>query len=163
MGPELDRVGAYTPGVLGPDACAPASRGGTDHTVNRLVRTFIAVAVIGWGASLLLTAIHFWVLPLPAGVEPQGAMAVITSPGACTGPIPLRALQRMLDEGEDCDQILREIGAASKALRCGGVQLAVEGVEQCVVTPTARPTSSGSARPSSSPPEKTREKRSERG
>ncbi len=47
----------------------------------------------------------------------------------------VRALQRMLDEGEDCDQVLRQIGAASKALRRAGVQLAVEGVEQCVASP----------------------------
>lgn len=44
----------------------------------------------------------------------------------------VRAVRRMLDEGEDCDQVLRQIGAASKALRRVGVQLAVEGLERCV-------------------------------
>ena len=44
----------------------------------------------------------------------------------------VRGLQRMLDEGDDCDQVLRQIGAASKALRRVGVQLAVDGVEHCV-------------------------------
>ncbi len=44
----------------------------------------------------------------------------------------VRALQRMLDEGDDCEQVLRQIGAASKALRRVGVQLAVDGVETCV-------------------------------
>lgn len=71
---------------------AAAPPAGDDRTVNRLIRTFIAVAVIGWGASLLLTAIHFWVLPLPAGVEPQGAIAVITSQWAYVGPIPLATI-----------------------------------------------------------------------
>lgn len=44
----------------------------------------------------------------------------------------VRALQRMLDEGDDCEQVLRQIGAATKALRGVGVQLAVDGVERCV-------------------------------
>lgn len=44
----------------------------------------------------------------------------------------VRGLQRMLDEGDDCEQVLRQIGAASKALRRVGVQLAVDGVERCV-------------------------------
>ena len=69
-----------------------ARRGGDDRTVNRLIRTFIGVAVVGWGVSVLLTAIHFWVLPLPAGVEPQGAIQVITSPWAYVGPIPLATI-----------------------------------------------------------------------
>ncbi len=84
-----------TPDTTAPTTAAAAgapARAGTDRTVNRLIRTFIAVAVIGWGASLVLTAIHFWVLPLPAGVEPQGAMAVITSPWAYVGPIPLATI-----------------------------------------------------------------------
>ncbi len=69
---------------------APAA--GDDRLINRLIRTFIGVAVVGWGASMLLTAIHFWVLPLPAGAEPQGAMQVITSPWAYVGPIPLATI-----------------------------------------------------------------------
>lgn len=62
---------------------------GSDRTVNGLLRAFIAVAVMGWAASATLTAIHLWVLPLPAGVEPQGAIQVITSDWAKIGPIPL--------------------------------------------------------------------------
>lgn len=62
---------------------------GGDRTVNGLIRAFIAVAVVGWAASSLLTAIHFWVLPLPAGAQPEGPMQVMTSPWAYVGPIPL--------------------------------------------------------------------------
>lgn len=65
---------------------------GQDRLINRLIRTFIGIAVVGWGASMLLTAIHFWVLPLPAGAEPQGAMQVITSQWAYVGPIPLATI-----------------------------------------------------------------------
>ncbi len=65
------------------------STGGSDRTVNGLIRMFIAVAVIGWGASSLLTAIHFWVLPLPAGAQPEGPMQVMTSQWAYVGPVPV--------------------------------------------------------------------------
>ncbi len=65
---------------------------GEDRTINALIRTFIGVAVAGWGASMLLTAIHFWVLPLPDGAQPQGAIEVITSPWAYVGPIPLATI-----------------------------------------------------------------------
>ena len=65
---------------------------GDDRTINVLIRTFIGVAVVGWGASMLLTAIHFLVLPLPAGAQPQGAIEVITSPWAYVGPIPLATI-----------------------------------------------------------------------
>ena len=90
-----------TPGAVGtttatPTATAtaahPSPSTGEDRLVNRLIRTFIGIAVVGWGASMLLTAIHFWVLPLPAGAEPQGAMQVITSPWAYVGPIPLATI-----------------------------------------------------------------------
>lgn len=70
----------------------PSPTAGDDRLVNRLIRTFIGIAVVGWGASMLLTAIHFWVLPLPAGAEPQGAMQVITSQWAYVGPIPLATI-----------------------------------------------------------------------
>lgn len=46
----------------------------------------------------------------------------------------VRAVDRMLDEGADCQQVLRQIAAASTALRRVGVQLAVDGIEQCVRT-----------------------------
>jgi len=83
-----------------PDTSAAATAGttaavgttGDDRIINRLIRTFIGVAVVGWGASMLLTAIHFWVLPLPAGAEPQGAIQVITSQWAYVGPIPLATI-----------------------------------------------------------------------
>ncbi|TVR18205.1 MAG: vitamin K epoxide reductase family protein [Nitriliruptor sp.] len=71
---------------------AAVSATGDDRVINRLIRTFIGVAVAGWGASMLLTAIHFWVLPLPAGAEPQGAIQVITSQWAYVGPIPLATI-----------------------------------------------------------------------
>lgn len=71
---------------------ATAAPTGDDRTINRLIRTFIGVAVVGWGASMLLTAIHFWVLPLPAGAEPQGAIQVVTSQWAYVGPIPLATI-----------------------------------------------------------------------
>lgn len=64
----------------------------TRPLANRLIGVFFAVAVLGWGASALLTAIHFWVLPLPATIEPQGAMQVITSPWAYVGPLPLATI-----------------------------------------------------------------------
>jgi len=57
--------------------------------VGKLMGFFLAVAIIGWGASTFLTAVHFWALPLPEGIEPQGSMAVITSSWAYIGPIPL--------------------------------------------------------------------------
>ncbi|MFP4634560.1 MAG: vitamin K epoxide reductase family protein, partial [Nitriliruptoraceae bacterium] len=62
---------------------------GGDRTINGVLRAFIAVAVMGWFASAVLTAIHLWVFPLPDGVEPQGAIQVITSDWAKIGPIPL--------------------------------------------------------------------------
>lgn len=60
--------------------------------VNRLIGAFLAVAVVGWGASIFLTAVHFWALPLPSGVDPSGSMAVITSQWAYIGSIPLALL-----------------------------------------------------------------------
>lgn len=73
---------------VAPDtSAAPVRR--DDRVVTALLRTFVGVAVLGWAASFLLTAIHFWVLPIPAGVEAQGPIAVITSPWAYVGPFPL--------------------------------------------------------------------------
>ena len=57
--------------------------------VNRLIGVFLAVAVTGWGAAIFLTAVHLWALPLPAGIEPQGSLEVVTSSWAYIGPIPL--------------------------------------------------------------------------
>lgn len=68
------------------------SSGMDRHLVNKLIGAFLAVAVIGWGASIFLSAVHFWALPLPAGVEPSGSMEVITSQWAYVGPIPLALL-----------------------------------------------------------------------
>ena len=59
------------------------------YLVNRLIGAFLGVAVVGWGASIFLTAVHFWALPLPTGIEPEGSMAVITSTWAYVGPVPL--------------------------------------------------------------------------
>lgn len=45
----------------------------------------------------------------------------------------VRAIQRMIDEGRDCEDVLRQVAAATKALRSVGVNLAVSGLEHCVV------------------------------
>ena len=45
----------------------------------------------------------------------------------------IRGVQRMMDEGRDCQDVLRLIGAATKALRRTGLRLAITGLEQCVV------------------------------
>ena len=45
----------------------------------------------------------------------------------------VRGIQRMLDEDQDCEQVLRQVAAASKALRRVGVHLAVHGLEHCVI------------------------------
>lgn len=47
----------------------------------------------------------------------------------------LRAIDRMLDEGAECQQVLRQIAAASTALRKLGVQVAVDGLQHCVRDP----------------------------
>jgi DNA-binding FrmR family transcriptional regulator len=44
----------------------------------------------------------------------------------------IRGVQRMMDEDRDCRDILRLIGAATKALRRTGLRLAITGLEQCV-------------------------------
>ncbi len=49
----------------------------------------------------------------------------------------VRAVERMLGEDADCQQVLRQIAAASTALRRVGVQLAVDGIERCVRTTDA--------------------------
>ncbi len=63
-----------------------------NRIVNKLIGVFLGVSVIGWGASIFLTIVHFWALPLPAGITPEGSMAVITSTYAYIGPIPLALL-----------------------------------------------------------------------
>ncbi len=45
----------------------------------------------------------------------------------------VRGIQRMLEEGSDCEEVLRQIAAASKALRRVGVHLAVNGLEHCAL------------------------------
>ncbi len=58
--------------------------------MNRLIIGFIAVAMIGWTVSAMLTAIHFWAIPLiPADANLPGGWQVITSQWAYVGPIPL--------------------------------------------------------------------------
>ena len=64
----------------------------TRPLANRLIAAFFGVAVLGWGASAILTAIHFWVLPIPEGIDAQGPIAVLTSPWAYVGPIPLAVI-----------------------------------------------------------------------
>jgi len=61
--------------------------------MNRLLIAFIFTAMLGWVASIILTAIHFWVIPIiPAGAELAGPMLVITSEWAYIGPIPLATI-----------------------------------------------------------------------
>lgn len=61
--------------------------------MNRLLSAFIFTAMLGWVASIILTAIHFWVIPIiPTGAELRGPMLVITSSWAYVGPIPLAAI-----------------------------------------------------------------------
>lgn len=48
----------------------------------------------------------------------------------------VRAIQRMIDDGRDCEDVLRQIAAATKALKGVGVQLAVTGLEHCVIDGT---------------------------
>lgn len=69
---------------------APAEK--TRPLANRLIWTFFGVAVLGWTASAILSAIHFWVLPIPEGVPTRGPMAVMMSPWAYVGPIPLATI-----------------------------------------------------------------------
>jgi len=61
--------------------------------MNRLIIGFIVVAMFGWVASIILTAIHFWTIPLiPDGATLRGPMMVITSQWAYIGPVPLATL-----------------------------------------------------------------------
>ncbi len=61
--------------------------------MNRLIGAFIFTAMLGWVASIILTAIHFWVIPIiPSGAELRGPMLVITSSWAYVGPIPLATI-----------------------------------------------------------------------
>lgn len=45
----------------------------------------------------------------------------------------VRGLQKMIEEGRECEDVLRQISAASGALRRVGVNLAVSGLEHCIV------------------------------
>ncbi len=61
--------------------------------MNKLISTFIAIAIIGWMASAILTAVHFWAIPLiPEGAEVPGSLKVITSDWGYIGPIPLAVM-----------------------------------------------------------------------
>jgi DNA-binding FrmR family transcriptional regulator len=44
----------------------------------------------------------------------------------------VRGIQRMIAEGQECEQVLRQIAAATKALRRAGVALAATGLEHCL-------------------------------
>ena len=61
----------------------------------------------------------------------------------------LRAVDRMLDDDADCEQLLRQIAAASKALRRIGVQIAVDGLERCTTGPSAASADGGTQATSS--------------
>jgi uncharacterized membrane protein len=61
--------------------------------MNKLIITFIGVAMLGWVASVILTAIHFWAIPIiPEGATLRGPMMVITSKWAYIGGIPLATI-----------------------------------------------------------------------
>lgn len=64
----------------------------TTPLANRLIWFFFGIAVLGWTASAILSAVHFWVLPIPEGVPTRGPMAVMMSPWAYIGPIPLATI-----------------------------------------------------------------------
>ena len=64
----------------------------TTPLANRLIWSFFGIAVLGWTASAILSAVHFWVLPIPEGVPTRGPMAVMMSPWAYIGPIPLATI-----------------------------------------------------------------------
>jgi DNA-binding FrmR family transcriptional regulator len=49
----------------------------------------------------------------------------------------VRGLQRMIDEGRDCEDVLRQVAAAAGALRRVGVNLALTGLEHCIADDTA--------------------------
>lgn len=51
----------------------------------------------------------------------------------------VRAVQRMIEEGRDCEEVLRQIAAAQKALKRVGVNLAVTGLEHCVLDDEGTP------------------------
>ncbi len=58
--------------------------------MNKLLTAFIFTAMLGWVASIILTAIHFWTIPLiPESADLRGPMLVITSDWAYIGSIPL--------------------------------------------------------------------------
>jgi DNA-binding FrmR family transcriptional regulator len=44
----------------------------------------------------------------------------------------VRGIQRMIEEGQECEQVLRQIAAATRALRRAGVTLAASGLEHCL-------------------------------
>ncbi|SDQ45099.1 vitamin K epoxide reductase family protein [Natronobacterium texcoconense] len=59
-------------------------------SVSFLFGAFAAVAIVGWLASTLLTAIHVFAIPaIPADAPVQGSMEVITSQWAYVFGVPL--------------------------------------------------------------------------
>lgn len=83
-------------GAVAAEPTAPIAGGVAQALAYRYGRStpalfglFTAVALFGWTVSTFLTGIHFWALPLPAGVEAAGSMRVITSEWAYLGAVPL--------------------------------------------------------------------------
>ena len=61
--------------------------------MNKPIIAFIVIAMLGWVASIILTAIHFWTIPIiPEGAVLRGPMQVIMSKWAYIGPIPLATI-----------------------------------------------------------------------
>ena len=68
------------------------SQAQTRPLANGLIWAFFGVAALGWTASSVLTAIHFWVLPLPEGTPIRSSMLVMTSQWSYVGPVPLATI-----------------------------------------------------------------------
>ncbi len=61
--------------------------------MTTLFGAFTLVAVLGWLATVMLTAIHLFALPaIPPDAPVQGSIEVITSPWAYVFGVPLATL-----------------------------------------------------------------------
>ena len=55
----------------------------------------------------------------------------------------IRGIQRMLDEGEDCQSVVTQLAAAKAALDRVGYRLVAAGMRHCVVTESDQPDDAG--------------------
>lgn len=63
-------------------------------------------------------------------LDPQSVRETLTRLRKVEGQV--RGIQRMIEDGADCEQVLRQVAAATKALRRAGVSLAAVGLEHCL-------------------------------